>query len=200
MTGGSVLYTADDGAPGGLPFLVLHHRYGGLDDARALGAMLGDHVHRRAIRALRTQTDGGMGVPMGYYWYVGPVETPEPATLADGLSQLEAEFLQAAARHPSGKAGLFGRGEGGVMALLIALIWPEKCAALVLQDVPLPGNLDRLPLGPGRVDGLAVFILGDDCAGVAANLSARGAVVHRIDAPELANILPDILPAPGAQA
>lgn len=198
MSGDSVLYTADDGTPGAPWFLVLHDRYGGLEDARALGAMLGDHVHRRAIRALRTQTDGGMGVPMGYYWYVGPVDMPEPATLADGLSQLEAEFLHAAARHPAGTAGLFGQGEGAVMALLIALIWPEKCAALVLDNVPLPRNLDRLPLGPGRVDGLPVFVLGASTE-VAAAVRTRGAVVEQIAAPALAAKLAEILPAPASQ-
>lgn len=157
----SLLYTARDGAPQGAPFLVLHDRFGSLDDARTLGRQLGDDKLRIAVRGPRVQTAGGGGTVAGYYWYFGPVEKPELSTLGDGLYQLERLLLETCEKLGQEKVGLLGHGEGGVVAVLTAMIWPERIASVIAIDAPMPVNLDQIPFDRLPLDGLQVTFVDD---------------------------------------
>ena len=84
----------------------------------------------------------GCGV-RGFFWFLGPLERPELSTFGDGLHHLERLLLDKA---DTGPVGLFGIGEGGTMALTLALIWPELVSGVVSIDGPLPETIDALPL------------------------------------------------------
>jgi pimeloyl-ACP methyl ester carboxylesterase len=180
---GSQLSTWHDGAPDGAPFLIFHDRYELLDDARALGERLGNDVLRIAVRGARTQTMGGSGVVKGFYWYIGPVARPELSTLGDGLYQLELLIDEIAARHPGHRIGVLGKGEGGVIALLAALIWPDRIGMVEILGAGLPENLADMPVETGRLDGVGVKLVDTDdarAAATAAQLRQRGARVETV--------------------
>lgn len=178
ILGDCQLHTAWDGDPGGEPVLILHDRYGDLQSARLMGQVLGDSVLRIAVRSARLQTVGGAAEPQGYFWYVGPVDAPELSSLGDGLHQLEKLFIQSVENH-GGKVSLFGKGEGGVMALLLAMIWPECVGRLSLVDTPFPRNMERIPVGARELAGLECRISNsrDDPEDLIGMLRVRGAIL-----------------------
>lgn len=169
----SFLYTSRTGAPDGAPVLVLHERYGLLQDAEALARGLDDRAARIAVQSPRAQSAGGTGITKGYFWYIGPLQTPELSTLGDGLYQLELLIDETFERYGQRKIGLYGHGEGGTVALLAALIFPDKIGAVVALDAPFPTNLDKMPLDELPLNGLPMLV-----SGTAGELLAqRGATV-----------------------
>jgi hypothetical protein len=84
--------------------------------------------------------------PFGYFWFLGPYEKPELTTFGDGLHHLETLLVDlsfGAGKRPS---CLLGCGEGGVMALMLAAVWPELVSAVVSIDGPLPVNIGSFPV------------------------------------------------------
>lgn len=155
----SLLYTAHDGSASGPPFLVLHERYGSLENARALGNWLGDSAFRVAVRSARLQTIGGDGETQGFFWFVGPEDHPEMSTLGDVLYQLELMLMETYAECGDRKVGLLGAGEGGVLALLMGLIRPELTSVVVAIDARLPRNFSSIPIEIPPLDQLPVFLV-----------------------------------------
>lgn len=176
----SFLYTAIDGARSGAPFFVLHDRNGQMADAIKLGAFLGDKVRRIAVRSARVQVAGANGRPLGNFWYIGPRDRPELSTLGDGLYQLEQLLLEEIERKPGEPIGLLAEGEGGTVALLMALLWHDKVRRVILIDAAWPQNLAQMPIEDADLSGLDVLLIdtdGDRSKLVRDNLAARGAKV-----------------------
>ena len=179
----SMLQTARLGRRDGRPCLVLHDRYGSLDDARRLGiALAPEGAHVLAIQAPRLQTVGGVGKIQGYYWYVGPRDRAELTSLGDSLFHLEQLLLDATGT--GGRATLIGQGEGGTMALLTAMTWPEKVEQVMAVDAALPLNFARIPIDWPLLGGLRVTLAGaDPSQHTAALLAERGADVSLVERP-----------------
>ncbi|WP_046139459.1 hypothetical protein [Devosia epidermidihirudinis] len=177
----SLLHTYTDGPTTAPTWLVLHPRLSDLDQARTIGASLLPALTRRiAVQSGRTQTYGGAGLPLGYFWYVGPEHNPELSTLGDGLFQLEQLLLE---RSGHGKVGLLGVGEGGTMALLLALTWPDRVHALAVMDAAWPENLDRMPIAARDLAALPTYLGGASAQTQYPDLFAsRGATVATGDA------------------
>lgn len=189
----SLLYTRQDGPPTGAPFLVLHDRNGDLEGARALGEVLGEQFHRIGVRGPRLQTTGGSGKTHGYYWHIGPVERPELSTLGDGLYQFELLLLETVRRRPGRKVGLLGEGQGGVIVLLAALLWPEHVSALIAIDSHLPENLADMPIEPRDLGGLPVLVSGKDGHKTCVQLAGLGARATTTTSPAQPAIVADFL-------
>lgn len=161
------------------PVILLHDRY--LDHAAtaALGQLLASTNRVVSARSARTQMEKGL--IKGYYWFLGPFERPELSTLGDGLHHLE-RLLLSLNEETGKRVALAGYGEGGTIALLIALIWPELISGVAALDGPLPLTLDELPLELGNAEGLNVLLTEHDrdLTASTAGLVARGASVSRI--------------------
>ncbi len=167
-----------------MPWLVLHDRWGMLDDAIKLASVLGPDALSVAIRAPRVQNQGGTGQTKGYFWTVGPVTAPELSTLGDGLYQLEIVLEENLKLYGRDKLGLLGKGQGGVTALLLASIFPDKISRAIIIDAALPTNLAVMPIEPS-LDGVEVLLVGEQTEDDVAKLEALGAVVSRIRAEDI---------------
>lgn len=131
-----------------MPWLVLHDRWGMLEDAEALATLLGPAALTIAVRAVRVQNRGGSGFTHGYFWTIGPIERPELSTMGDALYQLELLLEENWARYGRRKLGLLGKGQGGMMALVLASLFPDKVEKVVAIDALLPLNLGDMPFTP----------------------------------------------------
>lgn len=116
-----------------------------MEDAAHLARFLHEQSRGIAVRAPRLQTSDGYGEERGFFWFFGPLTQPELSTLGDGLYQLELLLLEVSNQH-GGKVKILGKGEGGVMALLIALARPDLVRAVGALDAGLPDNLAEIPL------------------------------------------------------
>lgn len=163
------------------PVILLHDRYLDHDFTAALGDRLVASNCVVTTRAARTQME--MGLIKGYYWFLGPLERPELSTLGDGLHHLE-RLLLSLNEETGKRIALCGIGEGGTIALLIAMVWPELIAGVASIDGPLPLNLSDLPVDFGDINGLDILLAerDRDLAATTASLVARGASVSRIAA------------------
>lgn len=174
----SFLYTSRKGAPDGAPFLVFHDRFLWLRDAAAFAdRFVDDTAIKVAVQSPRAQSAGGSGVTKGFFWYIGPLESPELSTLGDGLYQLELLLDETFQLYGQRKLGLIGQGEGGTIAMLAGLIFPDKVSAVVALDAPLPNNLGLMPLEQRVLDGMPVLLRGAYANEAAAELTERGAAV-----------------------
>lgn len=190
----SFLYTSRKGAPDGVPFLVFHDRRLLLQDAAALGdQLLDDSTIRIAVQSPRAQSAGGTGITKGYFWYIGPLEAPELSTLGDGLYQLELLIDETYELYSQRRIGLLGSGEGGVIALLAGLIFPDKVRAVVALDAPIPTNLARMPLEDRPLDGLPVLLSGADAQPASTWLAQRGARAATTASPPQPALIADFL-------
>jgi pimeloyl-ACP methyl ester carboxylesterase len=131
-----------------------------------------------AIRAPRVQNQGGTGQTKGYFWTVGPVDAPELSTLGDGLYQLEIVLEENLAYYGKDRLGVLGKGQGGVIALLLAAFFPDKVKRVIVLDATLPTNLKVMPFEPS-LKGVEVVLVGDQSDKEAARLEALGAAVSR---------------------
>ncbi len=167
------------------PVVLLHDRYLDRDAADPLALALAPTHRIVAARAARTQME--MGLIKGYYWFLGPLERPELSTFGDGLHHLERLLLSLNAE-TGRKVALIGRGEGGAIALVLALVWHELVSGVVSIDGPLPTTLHELPLDIGLVTGLPELLVeqNTDPGSTAAALAARGAAITRIAADDTA--------------
>lgn len=68
------------------------------------------------------------------------------STLGDGLYQLELLLDENLKRYGSEKLSLLGYGEGGMIALTLAAIFPDKVETVIARDAYLPLNLDAMPV------------------------------------------------------
>ena len=171
----SPLVTWTSGERNGAPVLVLHDRYKDQEELAGLPPIPGAHRPLRSARTQMTGTD-----ILGFFWFIGPPERPELTTFGDGLHHLETLLLDASAE-AGGKRGLvIGKGEGGVMALVLATVWPELLAGVVSIDGPLPVNLGHFPLEARPPTGLPVLLIerGRMLGDTAAALSTLGASVE----------------------
>lgn len=189
----SFLHTIRTGAPEGAPFLLFHDRYQEMEDAEALGMLVGDATTRIAVRSPRAQSAGGTGITKGYFWYIGPIGQPELSTLGDGLYQLELLIGETYERYGNRRIGLLGTGEGGVIALLAGMIFPDKVKAVVALDAPLPANLDQMPLEERALDGLPFLVSGPDADTIRALLAPRGARTTTTETPMQPGAIADFL-------
>lgn len=189
----SFLQTSRTGAPDGAPFLVLHDRYQDLEDSEALGQSLAGEFTAIAVRSPRAQAAGGSGLTKGYFWYIGPLEKPELSTLGDGLYQLEVLIGETYERYGKRKIGLLGAGEGGILAILAGLIFPDMVRAVIATDAPFPANFDLMPIEARDLGGLPVLLGGKNAAATQGILAARGATVtvaaNTVDADAIAQFL-----------
>jgi pimeloyl-ACP methyl ester carboxylesterase len=176
----SFLLTQRQGPADAMPWLVLHDRWGMLEDATKLAEVLGPDALTVAIRAPRVQNQGGTGQTKGYFWTVGPVDAPELSTLGDGLYQLEIVLEENLAFYAKDRLGVLGKGQGGVVALLLAAIFPDKVKRVIVIDATLPTNLKVMPFEPSLKD-VEVVLVGDQSEEEVARLEALGAIVSRAD-------------------
>lgn len=176
----SQLVTWTSGLADGLPMLLLHDRHGpGDGSVDPLAQALVSSHQLVVVRSARTQSERSK--VRGHYWHLGPYDLPEISTLGDALYHLEGLMLEVH-RHTGRKITLFGRGEGGGVALLMGLVRPEIVAGVVSVDGPLATNLDQLPMSWPDAAGLNVLLL-EDARQLEASqsaLGARGAQVQRI--------------------
>lgn len=148
MTSESFLQTQRQGAETGSLWFVFHDRWQLLEDAVALAERLGPEALAVSIRAPRAQSRGGTGQVLGYFWAVGPQDYPELSTLGDGLYQLELLLLENLQRYGRAKLNLLAYGEGGMVALTLAALFPDKVENVIVRDAYLPLNLDIMPFEP----------------------------------------------------
>jgi pimeloyl-ACP methyl ester carboxylesterase len=156
----SQLVTWSYGQTNGAPVLLLHDRYGPGDGAvDSLAQDLGDSHQLVVVRSARTQSERSL--VRGYFWHLGPYERPEVSTIGDALYHLEILLLEVhqAAGH---KVTLFGRGEGGGVALLMGLLWPEVVAGVASVDGPLATNLDDFPIDLPDASSLKVLLVEEE--------------------------------------
>lgn len=146
MTSKSFLQTGRHGPETAPLWFVFHNRWQMLEDAVALAERLGPDALTVSVRAPRAQSRGGTGQVMGYFWAVGPQDYPELSTLGDGLYQLELLLDENLKRYGSEKLSLLGYGEGGMIALTLAAIFPDKVETAIARDAYLPLNLDAMPV------------------------------------------------------
>ncbi|MDQ0473945.1 hypothetical protein [Labrys wisconsinensis] len=171
----SPLLTWTHGDRNGPPVLLLHDRYdnpGGMPvDRLPSGARV------VCVRSARTQMTGAD--TLGHFWFLGPYDRPEPTTFGDGLHHLETLLVDLSFGAGKARSFIIGKGEGGVMALTLATIWPELLAGVVSIDGPLPQTLGSLPIEPRPPLRLPVLLLEQarSMAGAAAALSGLGAEV-----------------------
>lgn len=184
MKSNSFLLTQRRGPAEAMPWLVLHDRWGMLEDALELADLLGPDALTIAIRAPRVQNMGGTGQTKGYFWTVGPVNAPELSTLGDGLYQLEIVLEENLAFYGKSRLGVLGKGQGGVIALLLATIFPDKVKRAIIIDATLPANLSLMPFEPS-LKGVEVVLVGEQSDEEAARLEALGAVVSRAGVEDL---------------
>ncbi len=83
---------------------------------------------------------------LGYFWFLGPYDKPELTTFGDGLHHLETLLVDLSFGAGKARSFVVGKGEGGVMALTLAAIWPELLSGVVSIDGPLPQNIASFPL------------------------------------------------------
>lgn len=184
MTGWAknILVTAPVGPVDGPPILFLHDRYGDYPDGLALANALDDEARKMAVRSARTQLAGTDVI--GYFWFLGPLDRPELTTLGDALYHLETLILELEANSGQ-KVGVIGIGEGGVMALLMALIWPDVLSRVGAFDAALPTNLADLPIQIRPLAGLPILLASgteqaQSMRSTAAQLSAMGGAIETI--------------------
>lgn len=151
------LITWSVGSAGAEPVLLLHDRYKDHDELADLGAELA--AKRRVVRVRGARTQMEDTSIKGYYWFIGPLERPELSTFGDGLHHLETLLLSLTDASPDRRVALVGHGEGGTMALTLALVWPERISRVVSIDGPLPANRDAFPLELRRASGLPVLLV-----------------------------------------
>lgn len=187
MKSNSFLLTQRQGPPDAMPWLVLHDRWGMLEDAVSLAGVLGPEALTIAIRAPRVQNQGGTGQTKGYLWTVGPVTAPELSTLGDCLYQLELVLEENLALYGRDKLGVLGKGQGGVVALLLAAIFPDKISRAIIMDAALPTNLSAMPIEPSLA-GVEVALVGEQSAEEVARIEALGANISRITADEISSL------------
>lgn len=174
---GGPLLTFTAGDPHGPAILLLHDRYENPDSMPVADRLSGARIVR--VRSARTQMSG-MEV-LGHYWFLGPYERPELTTFGDGLHHLETLLLDLSFGTGKARTMLAGKGEGGVMALTLATIWPELLSAVVSIDGPLPENIGSFPIETRLPPTLPVLLLEQErsLAGTAAALSSLGGQVDR---------------------
>jgi pimeloyl-ACP methyl ester carboxylesterase len=98
---------------------------------------------------------------VGQRWYVTGIDGEiEPATFGDGL--YAAEQLTIGAREQWGAPPLLvGHGQGGTLALALALLVPERLAGVVALDAALP-EVPGWERPPTALEGLPVMLLAGD--------------------------------------
>lgn len=174
----SSLVTWTTGDAAAFPVLLLHDRYEDHNAVDGIAAKLRDDRLVVSIRSARTQMSGTD--IHGYYWFLGPFDHPELSTLGDGLQHLEALLLSVAEGRPDGSISIVGKGEGGTMALLMALLWPNLLTGAASIGGPLPQNLGALPVELNALDSLPVLLgnlsLSDKTGG---ELRRRGAILKQ---------------------
>lgn len=178
MSEKSALITWTSGAADGAPLILLHDRYLDHDQTDAIGAALAARYRVVSVRSARTQMENTL--IKGYYWFLGPFESPELSTFGDGLEHLERLLLTLT--EGGRKATIIGLGEGGTMALMLALVWRELVVGVVSVDGPLPSNIADFPLELGSAAGLPMLLAEDtrSLAGTTAALAERSAAVERV--------------------
>jgi pimeloyl-ACP methyl ester carboxylesterase len=190
MSSRSVLLTRRRGPETATPFLVLHDRWGMLEDAEKLAELLGPEALTIAVRGARVQNQGGSGFTHGYFWTIGPLERPELSTLGDALYQLELLLEDNWERYGRRKLGLLGKGQGGVMALILAAFFPDRVGKVIAIDAVLPINLPDMPFEPSLA-GVEVVLAhsGPVQDALVKGLERLGAVVRPIPAESLSAVL-----------
>ncbi|GAJ96994.1 hypothetical protein G6L29_31130 [Agrobacterium rhizogenes] len=159
----SLLHLAFDGPETGEPWLILHDRHGSLAAARMLGeTQLAPDTRRIAVRSARTQTRGSLAPPKGNFWFIGPLHQPELSTLGDALYQLDRLLNDMRDIDGHSRLNLLGQGEGGTVALLLALLRPDMIGHVVAMNASFPRNFSRMPMQIGDVNGLTVLLSEDD--------------------------------------
>jgi pimeloyl-ACP methyl ester carboxylesterase len=117
------------------------------------------------------------------YWYIEKDGAPEPSTFGDALVQVERALLEA---DPPVDL-LLGKGQGGVLALCLARLWPERIAAVATLDARLSNDVLRLPLQPRPLEGLPIYLFSRDGGGdattrrILAEENGRVRVGHAVD-------------------
>jgi predicted esterase len=185
-----VLLTKTGGSANGPPLVLLHDRDGDYVDLQPFADALGDHYHTFLVRAARTQM--AEIEALGYFWFFESAPgRPDISTFGDALFQVEALALEL--ENSSGrKLTLFGQGQGGVLALTMALIWPEIVGAVAVLDAGLPDNLSEFPIDLKKDCDVSVLLARLDqslepweqhAGRTAADLRRRGARVDLVSDP-----------------
>ncbi len=182
-----VLLTKTGGSASGPPLVLLHDRDGDYADLQPYADALGERFRTCLARAARTQmVDIEV---LGYFWYIESAPGhPEISTFGDALFQVEALALELE-KTTGQKLTFIGKGQGGVLALMMALIWPEIVGAVVAVDAGLPGNIAEVPVDLKDIGDVAVLLARADqplddwqpqASSAAADLRARGARVELV--------------------
>lgn len=182
-----VLLTKTGGLPKGPTLVLLHDRNGDYLDLQPYADALSHHYRTCLARAARTQM---IEIEvLGHFWFVETAPgLPEVSTFGDALFQVEALALELE-KSSGRKLALFGQGQGGVLALTMALIWPEIVGAVVALDAGLPGNISEFPVDLKEVCDVSVLLARlnqsldpweQDAITTAAELRAHGATVELV--------------------
>ena len=139
---------------GKLVAIGLHDKFGTMSDPLPIAAGL---PGVRTVYSLQAARPVGAGIAFGgspgFMWYLAEQpEHPEPSTFGDSLIQLEDFLIRVSGRY--GPPLLFGLGQGGVMALTLAQVWPERLTGVAVLDAglaqlswsPPPRPLAGLPI------------------------------------------------------
>jgi predicted esterase len=180
-----LLYEAhrpSEGAAATALVLGLHDRGGDARQVLPLLAAISGLIAVEAPQALRpivTDTRGYVLDGQGYHWYFGSdASRPEPATFGESLWSLEAFLADLRERHPGRKPVVLGVGQGGVLAVSLALMVPDLIGAVVAVEGGFPVIRGWDP-PERRADGLPVVMVHDSEAGASAG-DAFAEAVNRL--------------------
>ncbi len=141
VEGLALLVREDAGEAGAPTVLTLHERGGEAGSALAgARAMFGSAPRIVAAQAARpcNPLQSNLARPAqyaGFSWYLGEDPArPEPASFGDSLFQLDLLLSGERAR----SLILHGSGQGGVLALALALHAIDAVAAVVAENAPMP--------------------------------------------------------------
>ena len=169
----------------------------GLQLARALG----DGVFAYAPTSPRPVSPRfveGAATRDGRLWFFERDGYVEPSLFGDALRQAEAFLHDTIERHDDADDVpliLVGRGQGGVLALVLTMTWPELVDATVAIDATIPSvpgwSVPDTDLGGTVIHLRTTQTAGDEDAATKEILRRAGADVHlrRIDAASVAQDL-----------
>lgn len=181
---------------GKLVAIGLHDKFGTMSDPLPIAVGL---PGVRTIYSLQAARPVGAGIAFGgspgFMWYLAEEpKRPEPSSFGDSLIQLEDFLIRVSSRY--GKLLLFGLGQGGVMALTLAQVWPERLTGVAVWDAGL-AQLSWSP-APRPLAGLPILLAASqDKPGIESSRDALAELGARVELaqirakPEFGNIMAD---------
>ena len=223
MQSGALVYREQNSTfvAGQPTILALHDRGVTCAQLLPLTAMFGSHLRTVAVEAPLPLSPYSGRNHGGREWFLqSEAGDIEPTTFGDGLFQVEQFTLGVSAKHDRSERApllLLGIGQGGMLALTMACLWPEMVDGAVAIKACLP-EIQGWSVPEGPMNGLPIMLvcdtedteLSEDMVKRSGRELARRGAGVRLErtigaenlSPSLAELIRDWLPQPfkdGAQ-